>query len=65
MNLIILIILNPDRFAPSNIKLNKNGVMAKKSIMLSGDNTNWVKVESKAVELNILKKYSEPKNMNK
>lgn len=43
MNLIILITLNPERFAPSNIKLNKNGVMANKSIMLSGDSINRVK----------------------
>lgn len=65
INLIILITLNPDKLAPSKMRLNKNGIIASKSIKFNGDKINSKNFESKAVELNILNMYSKPKNMNR
>lgn len=65
INLIIRITRKPDNLAPSNIRLNKKGIMANKSIIFNGENTNDIKDYSNAVELNNLKTYSKPKKMNK
>lgn len=65
INLTIRITRKPDKLVPSNIKLNKNGIIANKSIIFNGDNINFINDYSNAVELNNLKIYSKPKNINK
>lgn len=55
----------PDSLAPSNIRLNRKGIIANKSIKFNGENMNDIRDYSNAVELNNLNTYSKPKKMNK